>query len=769
MSHVFRALGRLVTSFPRTVVAVWAVVVLVTGAWALTGLGGQGLFDRMAAGDEPIIEGSESTIASRALDESSTAADSVTMVVTGIDVADPEVQAAVVETLGPLTSELGEIDGVAQAVSPAAFPGGVTDEQAAPFVSAAGDGVAVSATIDAAADLEATHSEVVEAMEATDLAPLGDDAEAHLTSGELVVDAINAQIQTDLVKGEAIGLPIALLIMVLVFGGFLAAALPVIGALASIVTGMGVLLALTWTMDIQSFVLNVVTVLGLGLSIDYGLLVVSRFREEVARITHDDEQPGAAHVETPDTRGTHDDDTRPGSPLVRRDPRLLAAVRTTVETAGRTVFFSAVTVAISVAGLLLMRPDILTTISAGAVAVVLLAVVAAVTLVPAILVLVGHVLARGSALARVPGLRVLVRAFGDTGSDDGAFARLARFVHRHPWAILVGVVALLAAAVVPLGSMTLRASTIEMVPADTSTGQAVRTVAEDYPALGFADVYTIADASPEELGDWSDQVGAIDGVEAVGTPSPLEDGRSLVTTQLTTDDPGDATGVAVTEEIRALDPGFETFTGGTAGAQIDFTDALIDGLPLTAGVVVVAVFVLLFLMTGSLLIPLKALLINLLSIAASLGLTSWLFTSETGSSLIGLGEPHAGLETYVVAIIVAFGFGLAMDYEVFLLARIKEYWDSTGDNDLAVERGLQRSGRIITSAAAIIIAVFLGFALGEIDAIQQVGLGLALTVLIDATLVRMLLVPATMTLLGRWNWWAPAPLRRLYSRFSIEH
>lgn len=186
-------------------------------------------------------------------------------------------------------------------------------------------------------------------------------------------------------------------------------------------------------------------------------------------------------------------------------------------------------------------------------------------------------------------------------------------------------------------------------------------------------------------------------------------------------------------------------------------------------VVVLAVFVLLFLMTGSLLIPLKALLINVLSIAASLGLTSWLFTSQVGSGLIGLDEPHAGLETYVVAIIVAFGFGLAMDYEVFLLARIKEYWDATGDNDLAVERGLQRSGRIITSAAAIIIAVFLGFALGEIDAIQQVGLGLALTVLIDATLVRLLLVPATMTLLGRWNWWAPAPLRRLYTRFAIEH
>jgi RND superfamily putative drug exporter len=209
--------------------------------------------------------------------------------------------------------------------------------------------------------------------------------------------------------------------------------------------------------------------------------------------------------------------------------------------------------------------------------------------------------------------------------------------------------------------------------------------------------------------------------------------------------------------------------GGRAGSQIDFTDALVDGFPPTALVVAVAVFVLLFLMTGSLLVPLKALVINSLSIAASLGLTTWLLTTTTGSGLIGLDEPHGGLETYVVALIVAFGFGLAMDYEVFLLARIKEYWDRTRDNDLAVERGLQRSGRIITSAALIIIAVFLGFALGEVAAIQQVGIGLALTVLIDATLVRMLLVPATMTLLGRWNWWAPPALRRVHESFAIRH
>jgi len=181
--------------------------------------------------------------------------------------------------------------------------------------------------------------------------------------------------------------------------------------------------------------------------------------------------------------------------------------------------------------------------------------------------------------------------------------------------------------------------------------------------------------------------------------------------------------------------------------------------PWAALIVVVAVFVLLFCMTGSLVVPLKALIINALSLIASLGLTSWLF--ENGH----LGLPQTpGLQTFIVACLAAFGFGLAMDYEVFLLARMTEYWEAGHDNDDAVARGLQRSGRIITSAAAIIIAVFLGFVTGEMISIKEIGVGLAIMVAADATLVRLLLVPATMTVLGWWNWWAPSPLKRLYGR-----
>jgi RND superfamily putative drug exporter len=495
--------------------------------------------------------------------------------------------------------------------------------------------------------------------------------------------------------------------MILVFGGFLAASLPVIGAVASIVLGLGSLLALTYATDVESFVVNVVTVLGLGLSIDYGLLVVSRFREEVALMRAADD----------------------GARIAKGDPRIAQAVRTTVATSG-----------------------VLTIISLGAVAVILLAVVAAATLTPALLMLWGHILARGSALERIPGLGGAIRAVSDNSTEEGVFSALARRVHRRPWWVMGGVAVVLVVLALPLTHLTLRASTFEMVPDDTDTGRALAEVSASYPALDYGDVLVVTDAPAGDVSELVAEIGAVDGVATVRDPAPPRRGAD-----------------AARRRPRHRRPGYETWVGGRAGSQIDFTDALVDGFPPTALVVAVAVFVLLFLMTGSLLVPLKALVINSLSIAASLGLTTWLLTTTTGSGLIGLDEPHGGLETYVVALIVAFGFGLAMDYEVFLLARIKEYWDRTRDNDLAVERGLQRSGRIITSAALIIIAVFLGFALGEVAAIQQVGIGLALTVLIDATLVRMLLVPATMTLLGRWNWWAPPALRRVHESFAIRH
>jgi len=234
------------------------------------------------------------------------------------------------------------------------------------------------------------------------------------------------------------------------------------------------------------------------------------------------------------------------------------------------------------------------------------------------------------------------------------------------------------------------------------------------------------------------------------------------------DDAGGDEATAVVEDIRATDPGFPFWVTGQAANQIDFVDALLEGLPWAVGIVVVATLVLLFLMTGSVLVPVKALLINIVSLTASLGVVVWIFQDGNLEGVLDFTSP-GGVESYIVAVALAFGFGLAMDYEVFLLARIKELYDSGLSNDDAVRLGLQRSGRIITSAALIMIVVFGGFIAGELLAIKEIGVALAVTVLVDATLVRMLLVPATMTLLGDWNWWAPRPLRRVYERLAIKH
>jgi RND superfamily putative drug exporter len=233
-------------------------------------------------------------------------------------------------------------------------------------------------------------------------------------------------------------------------------------------------------------------------------------------------------------------------------------------------------------------------------------------------------------------------------------------------------------------------------------------------------------------------------------------------------DPGGPEAVGVVEDLRATASPFRVYVGGAAAGLIDFSDSVEASGLVALGFVIVSVVVLLFLLTGSILMPFKALIVNALSIAATLGVLVWLFQYGNLSGPLGF-DPPGGIEVYVVIVLVCFGFGLAMDYEVFLLSRIRELVDQGRSNDEAVRVGLQRSGSIITSAAAVIILVFLGFAFGDLLVIKEVGFGLAFAVLIDASIVRLLLVPATMTLLQKWNWWAPAPLARLYTKYGIVH
>lgn len=735
--------------------AIWLLLTVAFFALAMTGFGGQSLFDRLHSG-EPRVPGSESEAARQLIDEHVAAGDEITLTVLDVDLSDPEQVTAAGQAAGTLHSQVLAVDGVSEIVTPFVFDAHIQDPQAAPIVSADADGFLVIVTLanDLTADATSTTTEQVNDYLRAFPQSISSEASGIISSVEVFTDEIITQVQHDLITGELVALPISLLIMVVVFGGFLTAGMPLAGAVASIGGGLGALLGFSHLIDLDSVVVNVVTVLGLGLSIDYGLLIVSRFREELHT---------AQRAELAQTSGGAAGRRRRRT---RTDPVVLAATRATLRTAGRTVAYSALIVAISVSGLLLLRPEILRSLSAAGLAVVLIALATALTLVPALLVLLGRRMLRPPLLARVRGLRRVVGALGDVAPQEGFFSRLAGGVQRRPWWVLVIVSALLLLMAAPLLGLQLRNSTTDLLPTESEQRDVTTIWQQDYPLVAEPTMSVLAEGSGDQVATLSERIEGLAGVAAVDPPEAIGADHHTLGVRAATDDAGGPAATELVGQIRDLraSSDMEFWTYGQAPNQVDFTEALWQGLPWAAGVVILATFALLFAMTGSLLVPAKALVVNLLSIAASLGLTTWIFQDGHLEGLLGF-TSVGGLESYVVAVVVAFGFGLAMDYEVFLLARIKELYDGHGDNDRAVRYGLQRSGRIITSAALVLMVVFGGFVAGDLLVIKQVGVALAITVAIDATLVRMLLVPATMTLLGHRNWWAAgaaAPAARAF-------
>lgn len=748
---MFARLGHLSARHPVTVVVSWIIAAGAMFGVAMTGVGDGNLFDRTSTG-ALTVDGAESTYVYETLGSarSATVGPTLSMDLQGVDPNDPHV----VSTVSELSTQLAEGDGVAAVITPYGLTPGTayTPEryataasapsgEASPFIAASGDALLIQVDYgDIPGSGAGEHRRVSEATTEF-IAHETPDARLLTYSEPMLLDDFTHQVEQDLVTGEAIALPVALVVMVLVFGGFLAASAPIIGALASIAGGLAVLFAFSYILDLDTSAVNVVTVLGIGLSIDYGLLIVSRYREELTALGN----------------GPDND---------RRTDALVA----TVSKAGRTVFFSAIIVTISVGGMLIFNTDIIRGIGGAALGVVVMALLTALTLVPAVLYLYGHRLSKPSLLSRVPGIRTVLRYTSDVTSDEGVFSRLAGRVQRHPWLVAIATAALLLLLASPLLSLQVRNSDVELLPVDNDSREFVDTFAVQYPDLAPPTVDLLIDAPPAQADAWAQS--AVTDVEHVvgvapATPVPGTD-VSHVGVYTDLDDQGSPEATGVVGDLRDLSAPFDVSVGGASAIQVDFVDALRDGAPWAVGLVVIVTFVLMFLMTGSLLVPVKTLLINALSLAAALGVVSWIFTDGHLEELLNF-TSTGGIETYVLIMVIAFGFGLAMDYEVFLLARVKELIDSGADNDTAVRTGLQRSGRIITSAAAIIMLVFLGFAAGDLLVIKQVGAGLAVAVLIDATVVRMLLVPATMTLLGDKNWWAPAPLRRLYDKYSVQH
>ena len=708
-------------------VIAWAVLAVVGYAAAVAGIFGDSLFDRVTTGDLEFP--SESTTGRDLLAATSTTGPTYQLLLDGVDATDPDLVAAI----DAARDDLMEIDGVLAVADP------VT--QGAGFVAV--DGGAVLLTVALEPDLDEAATEmasaaVVERLSAVDDAVVG--STGTVTGVSLVVEEVIGQVETDLRTGEVVALPISLLVMVVIFGGFAAASVPVVGAIASIAGGLASLLAFSYVLDLDASVVNVVTVLGLGLCIDYSLLVVSRYREEIG-VDHGPD-------DVPDQQARE------------------AALATTMATAGRTVLFSALTVAIAVSGLLLIGVDIIAAVGLAALSVVLVALLVALTLVPALLSLLTRWVSRRGALARLPVLGRIAGVFGDAPPHDGFFSSLARRVQRRPWLVAVAVTGVLVVLALPSLRMVLVSSGVELLPADAEQRVVVEQIAERIPAGASPQVRVVTDAGVEQADAFAADVAAIPGVERV---SPAREQGDVVVLDVFTS--GDAQAVEtrqVVEAIRAERPDdVEIWVTGRAASLVDFVATIRSDAPLALAWLAVATFVLLFLLTGSVLIPIKALVMIVLSLGATFGALVWVFQDGRLEGLLGYSSV-GGIEAVIPLLVFAFAFGLSMDYEVFLLSRIKEFHDSGLDNDAAVRAGLQRTGRVITSAALIIVIVFAGFVVGDLLVIKQTGVALAVAVLIDATLVRILLVPATMTLIGEWNWWAPAPLQRLHRRFGLS-
>jgi putative drug exporter of the RND superfamily len=689
-------LGTFVVRHRRAVIISWAVAVLVgvvIGSAAFSVLSSD-----FGAGSS-----TESGRVTERLDGLRETGGEIAIIVDGIDVDDPAVATTVTAGL----TRIAEVDGVID----------VTDLWSSGLDALrASDGQAALAVVTLTGGLD-EEAEIELAHEVADLAREIDAAKVLVGGNLLVGEQFETASERDLLRGEAIALPIAIVAMVFILGGLVAAGMPLLVAFAGVLMSLAVLVGATLFGDVSIFSINVVNMLGIGLGIDYGLLMVNRFREE----------RGAG-------LDVHD------------------AVIRTVATAGTTVMFSALTVAVAMSGLFVFGIPLLTSFGLAGLGVVLMCMTAAVTLLPATLAVAG---ARIKPLSPAP-------------DSEGRFYRLARWVQGRAAIVASLVVVLLIGLGIPFLNAVFENGDARTLPRSSEVREVALVLAERFPARGTDPIVVIADVADDDarFSSWLDDVAARSSV--VGTSIRPGSPPGIAIVDIVPE--GTSQGAAATQlvdDLRAERPGFQIEVGGPAAELRDVKDILTSRLPWAALVIVVATLVLLFMMTGSIVVPIKAVLMNILSLCASFGALVWIFQDGNLSGLLAFDSVGA-LDLWMPVLILIFAFGLSMDYEVFLLSRIKEVHDETGDNDLAVAVGLQRSGKIITSAALLIVIVFIGFAAGEVLAIKQLGVGLAIAVIVDATLVRTLLVPATMKLLGERNWWAPAPLRRFHQRYGLH-
>jgi len=592
-----------------------------------------------------------------------------------------------------------------------------------------------------------------------------------MTGGNVAVSvAMNKQVGADLERAETITFPIVALLLLVVFGGLVAASLPLLIGGVAILGAFALLHVLASITDVSVFSVNVVTMLGLGLAIDYSLFVITRFREELAANAGD----------------------------------VRAALERTMSTAGRTILFSGLTVSTSLLALLLFPQVFLRSMGMGAIAATLVALIASLTLLPAVLALLGNRI-NALSLQRLLRRNRVTRRERGTGESGGFWYRLSETVMRRPIIIALAVLAILVTLGLPFLRVSFSTPDVKLLPANQDARIVSERLTQDFAQQGNAQLEIAITTRGEVLSSSNlanldgyvqsiERIPGVAGVESLVSVSPsltLADYQqayahldtnpqfAALAGQLANGDvtkivvalqPADQTSAAgnIVRQVRAIHApgGMTALVDGVTAYQLDLLASLGETLPKALLVMAIAVFVLLFLMTGSLLMPLKAILLNILSLSATFGGLVWIFQDGHLQNLLNF-QSSGSIDATQPVLIFAIAFGLSMDYEVFLLSRIKERFDELGDNRAAISSGLQRTGWLITSAALLLAVVLGAFGSSKIIFLQEIGIGLAIAVIIDATLVRMLLVPATMRLLGKWNWWAPAPLRAIWRRVGL--
>ncbi|MGV9781718.1 MMPL family transporter [Nocardia farcinica] len=695
----------------RAVLAIWALLLAVCAvAYPL-------LENRLGAMDFG-VEGSESTGVDRLVAQHfpQFGAEQAVIVLRSFALTadDSDFRAAVTHTV----TAAKEVPGVVDVIGPYDGP---------PGSQISADGHVAIALVGIGGDM-AERARVARDLQGA-IATTGDDSvEVGLTGYSAVQNAATELQNADLARAEAIGIPVALILLVLALGALAAAAVPIGVAIAGLLTTVGVLFGLTTVTVFDSLTVAMATMVGLGVGIDYAMFIVSRFREELAH------------------------------PVVADHAAIAAAVGRSLATAGKTILVSGLVVMISLCALIIIQAPIFRGIAIGVATAVISMLIVAVTLLPALLAVLGPAVNRGALPAR---WRPADSVTDLPGASPGRWARWAYLVMRRPVLFGTAAVAVLVIAAFPVFGIRYGLDMGTSALDDTPTGRATTALTTNFPAGALSPVEIIATGPGDTplSGDAPERVNRflteIAGDERIATvlPTQLNDGRVLaMAIPSVAFDSMEATNLIRDLRTAAADAaGVEVRIGGSTAEFVDLSDEMTTKLPLVVALVLTASLIFLIAAFRSIALPVKAIAMNLLATGAALGITVAVFQWGLGENLLDFTSPGF-VQVYLPTVVFALLFGLSMDYEVFLIRRMREYWDATGNNQHAVAAGLTHTARPITAAAAIMIAIFLT---ADILELKQLGLALAVAVLLDAVLIRLVLVPALMRLLGDWNWWLP--------------